>query len=311
MQLECAQGKKINQIFIDSAKAYDTLDIGRTLEILEGYCVGQRIIIILTNFDARQLAVARQAGYHNSPFEVNRGVTQGEIPSPTIFNVICDAVFRAWKVEVTAGIFSSVRSRVIEEIAAKLYDDDGVLASTTAPELQDSVNNMVEIFERVNIKTNTSKKNSMTCQPRPEQGHLSDHAYKRMMDTSGESYRAHQKRCVICPLCDAGMEQGYLSRHLRQVHGLSETPLVDCPVATMEDVEQSDSYQMRFPSRTPSVPFSVSGCPGRADNLGNLRRHFMYKHPQDRITIMEEGPLPRCKRCDMFIPTKTLASGHR
>jgi hypothetical protein len=107
------------------------------------------------------------------------------------------------------------------------------------------------------------------------------------------------------------MAQGYLSRHLRQVHGSSETPVVDCPVATMEDVEQSDSYQVSFPSQRPSVPCPVPGFPGIADNCGNLRRHFMYKHPQDSITIMEEGGLPHCELCDMFTPNKTLAGGHR
>jgi hypothetical protein len=79
----------------------------------------------------------------------------------------------------------------------------------------------------------------------------------------------------------------------------------------MEDVEQSDSYQVSFTSRTPSVPCPVSRCPVRADNRGNLRWHFMYKHPQDRITIMEEGHTPHCELCDMFIPAKTLACGHR
>jgi hypothetical protein len=78
----------------------------------------------------------------------------------------------------------------------------------------------------VNLKTNTSKKKFMTCKPRPELGHISDHEYKRMMDGSGASYRARQKRRVTCPLCGAVMAQGYLSRNLRQVHGLSETPVV-------------------------------------------------------------------------------------
>jgi hypothetical protein len=240
MQLACAQRKTLYQIFIDLAKVYDTLDRGRTLDILEGYGVGRRIIRLLTNFWAHQLAVARQSGYHSSPFEVNIGVTQGDIPSPTIFNVVCDALVRAWKAEVTAGNLSSERSRAIEEIVSKLYADDGVLTSTTDPELQDSLHYLVELFERVNLKTNTSKTKSMTCQPRPEQGHISDHAYKRMMVRSGASYRARQKRCVTCNLCDAEMAQGYLSRSLQQVHGSSETPVVDCLVATMEDVEQSD-----------------------------------------------------------------------
>jgi hypothetical protein len=188
---------------------------------------------------------------------VNIGVTQGDIPSPTIFNGVWDAIVRAWKAEATAGSLSSVRSRAIEEIAAKFYADDGVLASTIAPKLQDSLNYLVEIFERANLKNNTSKTKSMTCQPRTEQGHISDNAYKHTMDRSGASYRARQKRLVTRPLCDAGMAQGYLSRHLRQVHGSSENPVVDCPIATMEDVEQSDYYQVRFPSQIPLVPCIV------------------------------------------------------
>jgi hypothetical protein len=161
--------------------------------------------MLLTNFWARQLAVARQAGNHSSPFEVNRGVTQGDISSPTIFNVVWDAIVRAWKEEVTAGNLSSVRSRAIEETAAKLYADDGILASTIAPELQDSLNYLVELCEGVNLKTNTNKTKSMTCQSRPEKDHISDHEYKRMMDGSGASYRVRQKRRVAYPLCDAGM----------------------------------------------------------------------------------------------------------
>jgi hypothetical protein len=56
MQLACAQRKTLYQIFIDLAKAYDTLDRGRTLENLEGYGVGRRIIRHLTNLWDRQLA---------------------------------------------------------------------------------------------------------------------------------------------------------------------------------------------------------------------------------------------------------------
>jgi hypothetical protein len=36
----------------------------------------------------------------------------------------------------------------------------------------------------------------------------------------------------------------------------------------------------------------------------------MFKHPQYRITILEEAPLPRCDRCDMHVPATALARGH-
>ena len=43
-----------------------------------------------------QQVVARQSGYHGEPFKATRGVTQGDIVSPTLFNIIVDAVVRYW-----------------------------------------------------------------------------------------------------------------------------------------------------------------------------------------------------------------------
>jgi hypothetical protein len=117
--------------FIDLAKVYGTRDRGRTLEILEGYGVGKRILRLLKSFWNSLLVVARQGGCHISAFSAGGGVTQGDIPSPTIFNIVCDAIIRAWKVGVTDGhITSSYGGGAInEEIAVMLYADDGLLAS--------------------------------------------------------------------------------------------------------------------------------------------------------------------------------------
>ena len=40
--------------------------------------------------------VARAAGYYGTAFRGERGVTQGNPLSPTIFNVVVDAVIRHW-----------------------------------------------------------------------------------------------------------------------------------------------------------------------------------------------------------------------
>jgi hypothetical protein len=67
------------------------------LEILEKYGVGPNLIRLLRNFWNKLLVVARQSGYHSSPFSVCRGVTQGDVISPTIFNIVVDAVVRYWQ----------------------------------------------------------------------------------------------------------------------------------------------------------------------------------------------------------------------
>jgi hypothetical protein len=95
-QLAAIEQVPLYEIFIDLQKAYDTLDRERTLEILEGYGVGPMVIRLLRTFWEQQQVVSRLGGYHGKPFEADRGVTQGDIVSPTIFNVVIDAVVRYW-----------------------------------------------------------------------------------------------------------------------------------------------------------------------------------------------------------------------
>ena len=83
-------------IFLDLTKAYDALDRSRCLGILEGYRVGPGARRLLQNYWCRLTMVARAGGYYGEAFKGARGVTQGNPLSPTIFNVVVDAVFRHW-----------------------------------------------------------------------------------------------------------------------------------------------------------------------------------------------------------------------
>jgi hypothetical protein len=65
MQLSFVPRRTLYQVLIDLAKAYDTLGLGQTLEILEGYGVGKRTLRLLKNFWESLLVVARHRGYHS------------------------------------------------------------------------------------------------------------------------------------------------------------------------------------------------------------------------------------------------------
>ena len=47
--------------------------------------------------------VARAGGYYRTAFQGAQGVPQGDPLSPTIFNVVVDAVVRNWVTVVIAG----------------------------------------------------------------------------------------------------------------------------------------------------------------------------------------------------------------
>ena len=81
---------------LDLTKAYDALDRSRTLEILKGYGVGDRVRRFLAVYWERTTMVARAGSYYGKGFKGDRGVTQGDPLSPTIFNVVVDVVVRHW-----------------------------------------------------------------------------------------------------------------------------------------------------------------------------------------------------------------------
>ena len=83
-------------IFLDLTKAYDALDRSRSLEILKGYRVGDRVRRLLREYWDNTTMVERAGGYYGKGFKGGRGMTQGEPMSPTILNVVVDAVVRHW-----------------------------------------------------------------------------------------------------------------------------------------------------------------------------------------------------------------------
>ena len=95
-QLAAMRGEVLYVIFLDLTKAYDALDRSRSLEILKGCGVGERVRRLLTVYWERKTMVAMAGSYYRKGFKGEICVTQGDPLSPTIFNVVVDAVVRHW-----------------------------------------------------------------------------------------------------------------------------------------------------------------------------------------------------------------------
>jgi len=88
--------------------------------------------IILHRQHPREGPEARSGNYHVSIFVPERGVTQGGIISPIIFNILVDAVVQKWYADVMEDMTSAItglEGAAIRDRASLFYADDGAIGS--------------------------------------------------------------------------------------------------------------------------------------------------------------------------------------
>ena len=81
-------------------KPYKYLDRGRCIDILRGYDLGLDLHRLLQWYWDEQVVVPKAGKLFGRTFGTEIGVTQGDPVSPTIFNIVVEAVVRAVLLEV-------------------------------------------------------------------------------------------------------------------------------------------------------------------------------------------------------------------
>jgi Reverse transcriptase (RNA-dependent DNA polymerase) len=79
-------------VFLYLKKAYDTLDRNRTAKILRGYGVRENILRFIQQIWNMDTMIPKKSGFYGQSFSATRGVQQGDIIPPTIFNIVAYAV---------------------------------------------------------------------------------------------------------------------------------------------------------------------------------------------------------------------------
>ena len=158
--------------------------------------------------------VARAGRYYGTEFKGERGVTQGDPLSPTVFNVVVDAVVRHWLYLTTQEAERrGGRGRERRHQAALFYADDGMIASTDPRWLQWAFTILVGLFDRVGLKTNQRKTVSMACRPCSAAGNRSKKSYKHTMTGKGLSPKKRKRERVTCEDCGQEMTAASLDSH--------------------------------------------------------------------------------------------------
>ena len=143
--------------------------------------------------------VARVGGYYGTAFQGFRGVIQGDPLSPTIFNVVVDAVVQHWVEEMVEGAGGQGRrSQEGRHQNSHFYVDDGMMALSDLVWLQGEFITLVGMFDWVGLRENVEKTVGMVCHPFQTAVTQLEAAYERHIMGVGPSYWERQRVQVQC-----------------------------------------------------------------------------------------------------------------
>ena len=108
--------------------------------------------------------VARAGGYYGAYFKGDHGVMHGDLLSPTIFNMVVDAVVRQWVTVMAEGADEQgERGQESRLHNSFFYTDNGMVAFSEARLLQGAFSTLVGLFGRVVLWNNFGNTVCMVC----------------------------------------------------------------------------------------------------------------------------------------------------
>ena len=141
--------KNIYFCFIDYAKAFDCVDHNKLWKILKETGISDHLTCLLRNLYAGQEATVRTGHGTTHWFQIGKGVYQGCILSPCLFNLYAEYITRnAGLEEAQAGI--KIAGRNINNLR---YADDTILMAERAGELKSLLMKVKEESEKVKSST--------------------------------------------------------------------------------------------------------------------------------------------------------------
>ena len=155
--------KNIYFCFIDFAKDFDCVDHNKLWKILKEPGIPDHLICLLKNLYAGQEATVRIGHGKTDWFQIGKGVRQGCILSPCLFNVYAEYIMRnaRWD-EAQAGI--KISGRNINNLR---YAGNTTLMAESEEELKSLLMKVKEESEKVDLKFNIQKTKIMASGPSP------------------------------------------------------------------------------------------------------------------------------------------------
>ena len=153
--------KNIYFCFIDYAKAFDCVGHNQLWKILNKMGIPDHLTCLLRNLYAGQEATVRTGHGTTDSLQIGKGVPQGCISSPCLFNFYAEYIMRNTELEeAQAGI--KISGRNINNLR---YADDTTLMAESEEELKSLLMKVKEESEKVGLKLNIQKTKIMASGP--------------------------------------------------------------------------------------------------------------------------------------------------
>ena len=186
--------------FIEYVKAFDCVDHNKRWKILKEMGIPDHLTCLLRNLCAGQEATVRTGHGTIDWFQIGKGVRQGCILSPCLFNFSAEYIMRnAGMEEAQAGI--KIARRNINNLR---YADDTTLMAESEEELKSLLMKVKEESEKVGLKLSIQKMKIMASDPitsweiNGETGEtVSDFIFLSSKITADDDCSHEIKRCLL------------------------------------------------------------------------------------------------------------------
>ena len=163
--LDHSKNKRVSEktyfCFTDYAKAFDSVDHSKLSKILQELGIPDQLTCLLRNLYAGQEATVRTGHGTTDWFQIGKGVCQGCILSPCLFNLYAEYIMRnAGLDEAQAGIKIARKN-----ISNVIYADDTTLMAESEEKLKSLLMKVKEESEKEGLKLNIQKTKIMASGP--------------------------------------------------------------------------------------------------------------------------------------------------
>ena len=148
--------------FIDYEKAFDRVNHVKMIQCLQDIGIEGKDLRLIKNLYWSQKAFVRSANGYSAPIDIKRGVRQGCLLSPCLFNLYTERIFRS--AEGKRGI--SIGGTNLNNLR---YADDTVLLAECEEDLQEIVNTINDKGKEYGMKMNAKKTKTMIISKKDKQ----------------------------------------------------------------------------------------------------------------------------------------------